>query len=142
MENNRNLPDPAEAREVLADIERAEHAVRDVPWPIWLYAFNAVTLLALPATLLLPDYYSASAILLILAQISVNVWAGRHYTIPWAIPSDMTFRICCYIAVALSVSPFLLDIFTDPTWHVGIAGAIAAPLYLLGCLFHHRNATR
>lgn len=142
MENNDPTIDPEEARAALADIDGAEHAVRDVPWPAWLYLANAFVLLVLPATQVLPGRWPAVAILIILAQVYVNRWAGERYSIPWAVPSDVAFRICCFSALALSCGGFLVASFTEPTWYTTFAGVVAAPLYLLGCVRHHRKATR
>lgn len=142
MENNANTPDPSEAHEALAEIESAERAVRDVPWPLWLYLVNAVLLGSMALTLLLGEQRFWALIAVAGATIAVNSLASRLLDIPWAVPTSRVFTTALLVTAVLLVGAVVITSFTDAAWPVIACAIGAAVVYLIGCAFHHRKATR
>lgn len=142
MENNANTPDPAEAQAALADIENAERAVRDVPWPIWLYLANAVLLGAIAASFLVDTAAPGALLAVAVATITVNVLAARQLNIPWAVPTNRVFQASCVSAAVFLVAAAVISALADSRWPIVACSIGAAVVYLVGCAFHHRNATR
>lgn len=142
MENNDPITDPDEARASLADIDGAEHAVRDVPWPIWLYLVNAALLAMLTVAVSLDDRRTAAITAIALTMIAANYLAARALNIPWAIPSSRVFIGALSVCIVVAVGALMLADVVDTLWPFIALAAGNAVIYLIGCFHHHRTATR
>ena len=69
MENIDRSPSAAQAREALASIQGVQRAVRDTPWPTWLYPTNALLLGAMALTFLLQEHCNGVFITVVLAVV-------------------------------------------------------------------------
>ncbi|AJW38925.1 hypothetical protein NY08_895 [Rhodococcus sp. B7740] len=133
-------PTPAEARTALDDIDRVQRAVRDTPWPVWLYPVNAALLAMFALTALLDSRLAFLGVAAVI--IAVNVVTGYRMGTPWALPTDRGFLTC----VALSgLSVALAQAVGDPSgpaWPVVLLAAAAASIYSIGSILHYRSTRR
>ena len=139
METN-SSPDPAAAREALAQAAADQRAVRDTPWPTWLYPVNAVLLGAYAAATLLDPWHLPAWLALAALMLAVNITVGRRMGTPWVLPTSRGFLTFLVLAAACMVGA----IFTGPE-HPTAVWALAAGAcisYLVGCAFHHRSTRR
>lgn len=139
MENNSPAPNPAEARAALADIDTAQRAVRDTPWPTWLYPVNALLLGAMTLTFALGDdgfvfLLAASATL-----IAVNMLAGYRMGTPFALPTSRVFLASVGAAIACLFAAFVVAELTAKAWPIVVLAIAAAAVYLAGSVVHRRS---
>lgn len=146
MESKKRPSDPVAARAALDDIDTAARSVRDMPWPTWIYFFNAALFAAMCLTRLLGErsftYFAAAA----LAICAVNVWAARRMGIRSAMPSSTGFLVSVIVVGAcLFASMFIPAGYPDAEsyrWIVVALAFAAAASYLLGSLMHYRSTHR
>lgn len=142
MENNNVPPVSAEeARSALTEMEAAQRAVRDTPWPTWLYPVNALLLGAYSLHALIEDWWGLVVALGIAAVIlALNIVVGRRMGTPWILPTSRGFLTCVALAALCMVTAVFLG-HEHPVAIIALAAA-AALLYLLGSVFHHRSTRR
>ncbi|MBO3103505.1 hypothetical protein [Cellulomonas fengjieae] len=142
MEMNQPSPGGAEAAAALAAITSSQKAVRDTPWPVWIYPVNAVLLGAMALTPLTETSGSPALIATAIAVIVANLAAGWHNGAPFALPTSRGFLT----AVVLSALCVVLALVTaDVTGNAlpVIALAVAATTtYAVGSVVHYRSTHR
>ncbi|MEU4422526.1 hypothetical protein AB0F81_18000 [Actinoplanes sp. NPDC024001] len=139
MENNTHVPDPAEAREALASIDTAQRAVRDTPWPTWIYPANAFLLGAMTLTFALGDdgfpfLLAAGAVLM-----AVNVLAGYRMGTPYTLPTSRVFLALVGASTACLFAAFVVSELTAQAWPIVVLAVAAAAFYLAGGVAHRRS---
>ncbi|WP_110239569.1 hypothetical protein [Nocardioides gilvus] len=142
MENN-DLPSVSaeEARSTLAELEAAQRAVRDTPWPTWLYPVNAVLLGAYALHALIEDPWRLAVAMGIAGAIlALNIVVGKRMGTPWILPTSRGFLACVALAAACMVTAVVLG-HEHPALVITLAAA-ATVLYLLGAAIHHRSTRR
>ncbi|MFS8479339.1 MAG: hypothetical protein FWJ93_10370 [Micromonosporaceae bacterium] len=143
METIDRNPDPHEASAGLEAVAEAQRAVRDRPWPLWLYPTNALLLGGLALTGLVESSMLASLVMLVLgvALAALNYWAGRLMGTPFAVPTSRGFRVLA----ALSGAFVIVSLFVraaDLEWAIIVCAAGAAISYGLGSVLHYRSTHR
>ncbi|MGX6608162.1 hypothetical protein ACWKSP_39480 [Micromonosporaceae bacterium Da 78-11] len=136
MENNL---DPAEAREALADIDTAQRAVRDTPWPTWIYPVNAFLLGAMALTFALGDDGFAPLLAASAVLIAVNMLAGYRMGTPFTLPTSRVFVASVVAAAACVLAAFVVAEVTARQWPIVVLAIAAAAIYLAGGLTHRRS---
>jgi hypothetical protein len=139
MENNVPAPNPAEAQAALAEIDTAQRAVRDTPWPTWIYPVNALLLGAMTATFALGEdgfvpFLAAGATL-----IAVNVVAGYRMGTPYTLPTSRGFLALVAAAMACLVGGFIVAEVTTRGWPIVVLAVAATVLYLVAGVVHRRS---
>ncbi|WP_433826426.1 hypothetical protein ACQP2E_30695 [Actinoplanes sp. CA-015351] len=139
MENNVDVPSPSEAREALAGINTVQRAVRDTPWPTWLYPVNALLLGAMTLTFALGDdgfipLLATSAVL-----IAVNTVTGYRMGTPFTYPTSRIFLASVGAAMACILAAFIVADLTTRTWPIIVLAITAAAAYLAGAVAHRRS---
>ena len=139
MENDLDVPNPTEAREALANIDTAQRAVRDTPWPTWIYPVNAVLLGAMTLTFALGEdgfafLLAASAVL-----IAVNMLAGYRMGTPFTLPTSRAFLASVGAAIACVLAAFIVAELTAQPWPIVVLAIAAAAFYLAGGVAHRRS---
>lgn len=142
MENTNVPPVSAEeARSALAEMEAAQRAVRDTPWPTWLYPVNALLIGAYALHALIEDAWRLAVAMGIAGAIlAINIIVGKRMGTPWILPTSRSFLTCVALAAACMVTAVVLG-HEHPVPVITLAAA-AALLYLLGAAFHHRSTHR
>jgi hypothetical protein len=139
MENNTHVPNPAEAREALADIDTAQRAVRDTPWPTWIYPVNALLLGAMTLTFAFGDdgfvYLLAAAATL----MAVNVLAGYRMGTPYTLPTSRVFLALVGASAACLFAAFVVAELTAQAWPIVVLAVATAAFYLAGGVAHRRS---
>ena len=135
-------PDPVAARAALDDVAAAQRAVRDTPWPVWLYPVNALLLGALSLTALLGDQRSTAALAVSLTLVVTNLAAGYRMGTPYAVPTSRAFLTCVAASAACLVAALAAAELTDRTWPVVVLALGATGSYLVGAVFHRRSTAR
>lgn len=135
-------PDPREASAELDAVADVRRAVRDRPWPLWLYPTNALLLGGLALSGLLDSSMLAAFVVLTLAVAlaGLNYWAGRLIGTPFAVPTSLGFRILV-AAAGVFVIVSVLARTADLDWAVACAAG-AAFSYGLGSVLHFRSTRR
>lgn len=142
MENNDGSIDPARAREALAEVASAQKAVRDTPWPTWLYPVNSLLLGAVGLCFLL-DRWSLPALVGVAAAIwAVNLGVGRSTGVPFALPTSKTFLAWVAASTVCLVTASVLASEVDERWPVVVASAGAMLCYAIASWVHHRSTRR
>jgi Kef-type K+ transport system membrane component KefB len=142
MENVSRGPDPAEARDALASIRDVQRAVRDTPWPTWLYPVNAVLLGALALTPVLHEHRSSVLLAVALTVMGVNGTAGYRMGTPWALPTSRGFLAAVVASVSCVVAAFAVTDLTERTWPVVVLAIATTAIYLAGGVIHRRSTGR
>jgi hypothetical protein len=140
METNR--PDAVAAERALAEIDSAQRAVRDTPWPVWLYPVNAVLLGAMALTTLLDEQRSWVWLVTGLAVFGINVLAGLRIGTPWALPTSRGFLTAVAVSAGLLVAALIVSDLTDHAWPVVLLAIATTVSYLIGSVLHHRSTRR
>jgi hypothetical protein len=131
-------PDVAAARAALGEVADAQRAVRDNPWPVWLYPANAALLgLITLSTLLDPTERTSALLALSLAVVGLNLSAGYRMGTPWALPTSRTFLASVGVSVLCFV--LALAVVGSAAWLVPVLAVVATGTYLLGSLAHWRS---
>src|SRR5699024_10581733 len=126
--------------EELSAVADAQRAVRDQPWPVWLYPTNALLLAGLALTGLLASSMLAAftALILGVSLVVVNYWAGRRMGTPFAVPTSRSFRALLVVsAIFLIASLFASD--ANLEWAIIGCAAGAAISYGIGSIVHYRS---
>jgi hypothetical protein len=135
---NVERPDVAAARAALGEVAAAERAVRDNPWPVWLYPANAVLLGLITLSVLLDEDARSRALLaLALTVVVLNVSTGYRMGTPWALPTSRVYLTAVGVAVACFV--VALAVVDAAAWLVPVLAVVATGTYLLGALAHWRS---
>jgi len=142
MESIGQVPNPAEARDALASIDDVQRAVRDTPWPAWLYLINAVLLGAMALTSLLHEHRSGALLAVGLTVVGVNVTAGYRIGAPWALPTSRGFLAAVAASVYCVVAALAVADLIEPTWPVVVLALAATAIYLTGGVVHRRSTGR
>lgn len=142
MESTGRGPDPAEARDALAGIRDVQRAVRDTPWPTWLYPVNAVLLGALASTSLLQEHRSSVLLAVALTVVGVNLTAGYRMGTPWALPTSRGFLAAVAASVSCVVAALAVTDLTERTWPVVVLAIATTAIYLAGGVVHRRSTGR
>ncbi|OZD10347.1 hypothetical protein CH275_01340 [Rhodococcus sp. 06-235-1A] len=137
---NIGRPTPAEARSALDDIDRIQRAVRDTPWPVWLYPVDAVLLALFALTALLDSrvwFLGVAAVI-----IAVNVITGYRMGTPWALPTDRGFLTCVALAGFCVVLAQAVGNPSGPAWPVVLLAVAAFSIFSIGSILHYRGTRR
>jgi hypothetical protein len=140
MESVERPIDPAEAREALAGIDRAQRTVRDTPWPAWIYLVNAMLVGGMALTPLLQEHRSTALLAVALTIIGVNVAAGYRMGAPWILPTSRVFLAAIAVSTLCVVTAVALADPAGRAWPV-VALAVAATVIYLGGGVAHRTTT-
>ncbi|QEW03227.1 hypothetical protein [Microbacterium lushaniae] len=143
METTAAIPDPGEAAASLDAIADAQTAVRDRPWPIWLYVINAL-LLGGVAIAGLVDSSTIGALVvgaLAVALVALNYWAGRRMGAPFAVPTSRGFLLLVAVA-SVFVLGSLLARLADFDWGIIACAVGATSCYSIGAVLHFRSTRR
>lgn len=143
METTVPNPDRHEAAAALAGVADVRRAVRDRPWPVWLYPTNALLLGGLALAGLVQSSMLGSLIVLALgtAIAALNYWAGRLIGTPFAIPTNRGFRILAALS-AVFVIASLFARAADLGWAIVACAAAATVSYSVGSVLHRRSTHR
>ena len=143
MESIGRGPDSVEARDALASIQDVQRAVRDTPWPTWLYLLNAVLLGTMALTPLLQAERRTNALIAIAVTIiGANATAGYRMGAPWVLPTSRGFLAAVGASAFCVVAALAVADVTGRTWPI-VALAVAAPtIYLAGAVAHRRSTGR
>ncbi|WP_432520990.1 hypothetical protein [Kineococcus sp. SYSU DK006] len=139
MASTGGRPDPDEARAALAGIQQVQRAVRDTPWPTWLYPTNALLLGAMTLTFLLEQHRTAAFLAVALVVAAVNLVAGYRMGAPWALPTSRLFLAAVAAAGACVVAALVLADLTRSSWPVLVLAVAATALYSAGAVAHRRS---
>jgi hypothetical protein len=143
METTGRSPSRREAATGLAAIAHAQRAVRDRPWPLWLYPTNALLLGGVALTGLIESSVFAALVALALGSVlaAVNYWAGHALGTPYAISTSRGFRMLAALSGAFVIASVLAPA-DGPGWLVlaGAAGAVIS--YSVGSAVHYRSTHR
>ncbi|WP_432505816.1 hypothetical protein [Kineococcus arenarius] len=142
MESTGGTPSPAEAREALADIESAQRAVRDTPWPTWIYPVNAALLGVMALTFLLEENRTTAFLAVASTIIGVNVAAGYRMGAPWTVPTSRGFLAAVAAAGACVLAALVAADLTERAWPVVVLAAAATAAYLVAGVVHRRSTGR
>jgi hypothetical protein len=142
MENIPGRPDVVAAREALAGVDDVQRAVRDTPWPVWLYVVNAVLLGAMALTFLLDEVRTTALWVVALAVVAVNVGAGYRMGTPWVLPRSRGFLAAVAVAGCCVLGAFVVADLTERARPVVGLAVAAGVVYLLGCVAHFRSTRR
>lgn len=141
MENNLPPVSAEEARSALTEMETAQRAVRDTPWPTWLYPVNALLLGAYALASLIEDGWRLAVWLGLAATIiALNIVVGLRMGTPWILPTSRGFQVGVALAGICMVAAVILGP-AHPALIVGLAVG-STVFYLIGCAFHHRSTRR
>lgn len=143
METIPSHPDRHTASAALDVVAEARRAVRDRPWPLWLYLSNAVLLAGVALTGLIetPIAFALVAGVLAMGLAALNYWAGTRMGTPFAIPTSPGFRICAITAGAFVIASLLARGAGLPWVVVLCAGGVLIS-YGLGAAFHRKSTRR
>lgn len=139
VENIGDRPGGGEAREALASIEDAQRAVRGTPWPIWLYAVNAVLLGAMASTFLLREHGVSTLWALALSMVAINVTTGYRMGTPWVLPASRGFLTAVTISGLCVLAAFVVADVTERVWPVAALAVTATAVYGAGSVAHIRS---
>ena len=139
MESTGGGPDPDQARAALAGIDQVQRAVRDTPWPTWLYPTNALLLGAMTLTFLLQQHRTVVFVVVALLVAGVNLVAGYRMGTPWALPTSRLFLGAVAAAGACVLAASVLSDSTNSRWPVLVLAIVASGLYLAGAVAHRRS---
>jgi hypothetical protein len=139
MENNLDVPNQAEAREALASIDSAQRAVRDTPWPTWIYPVNALLLGAMTLTFALGDDGFVLLLATSAALLVVNMTAGYRMGTPFTLPTSRAFLALVGAVGACLLAAFVVADTTAQTWPIVLLAVTAAALYLVAGVVHRRS---
>jgi hypothetical protein len=139
MENNAYVPNPAEAREALATIDTAQRAVRDTPWPTWIYPVNALLLAAMTLTFALGEDGFVFLLATGAALVAVNALAGYRMGTPYTLPTSRIFFALVGASMACLLGAFVVAELTARAWPIVVLAVAAAAFYLAGGVAHRRS---
>ena len=139
MENNVPVPDPAEARAALATIDTAQRAVRDTPWPTWIYPVNALLLGFMTLTFAWGDDGFVPLLATGAVLFAVNVVAGYRMGTPYTVPTSRTFLALAGAAMACLVAGFVVAELTPRSWPIVVLAVATAAFYLAAGVAHRRS---
>jgi hypothetical protein len=139
MENNLRVPNPAEAREALADIDTVQRAVRDTPWPTWIYPVNALLLGAMTLTFAFGDDGFVPLLATSAVLIAVNVLAGYRMGTPYTLPTSRAFLAAVGATMACLLAAFTVAELTTQKWPIIVLAVAATAVYLAGGVAHRRS---
>ena len=133
-------PTPGEARAALDDIDRVQRAVRDTPWPVWLYPVNGVLLAMFALTALLDSWLAFLGVAAVI--IAVNVVTGYRMGTPWALPTDRGFLVCVALSGFCVALAQVVGDPSGPALPVVLLAAAATTTYSIGSILHYRSTRR
>ena len=136
-------PEPAEAAANLAAVADARRAVRDRPWPIWLYPANALALGTMASTPLLPELAALAAwVASGVAIFVLNFWAGHRMGTPFAIPTSREFGVAVATSTLFLVAALVFG-YVEGADRLVVGCAVGTALsYAIGSLLHYRSTRR
>jgi len=140
METIDPTPDPREAAAALGAVSDAQAAVRDRPWPIWLYPINALLLGGVALAGLVDSAAIGALVIGVLAVclVALNYGAGRHMGTPFAIPTSRGFRVLVAAASAFVIGA-LFARMADLDWAIIACAVGATSCYAIGAVLHVRS---
>lgn len=140
METKERPPGPTEAAADLFAVAAARRAVRDRPWPIWLYAANTLLLGAMATTPLLPDRAALAAWMVSgIGVFALNFWAGHRIGTPFAIPTSRGFGAAVAVSALFLAAALVVGDANGAQWVVLACAAGTALSYAAGSLIHYRS---
>ncbi|GAA3392297.1 hypothetical protein [Cryptosporangium minutisporangium] len=142
MESIDRTPGPAEARDALASIEHAQRAVRDTPWPTWIYPVNAVLVGAMASTFLLAEHGTLALLAVASTVVGLNVAAGYRMGAPWTVPTSRTFLAAVAASFLCVLAAMVVADLTERAWPVVVLAIAATVIYLVGGVVHRRSTGR
>ena len=142
MEINRDEIGPDQARHSLTEIDWAQRAVRDTPWPLWLYPVNTLLLGAVGLSYLLQGSIPWLTVVVALAVVGVNLLAGRITGVPYALPTSRLFLSGVVVTGICLVAVVVVAPVVDRAWPVVVLSLLAMVSYALGSWAHVRSTRR
>lgn len=139
MENNRPAVDPAAAADALAEIDQDRRAVRDTPWPAWLYPVNSLLIAAIGLSFQLPERAMWVTLALSLLLAGANLLAGRVNGVPFALPTSRLFVGLVAVSAVLLLASRTAAREADGPW-LNVAVSLAAgATYAVASRVHFRS---
>lgn len=140
METIDPTPDPGEAAAALGAVSDAQAAVRDRPWPIWLYPINALLLGGVALAGLVDSAAIGALVIGVLAVclVALNYGAGRHMGTPFAIPTSRGFRVLVAAASAFVIGALFARL-AGLDWVIIACAVGATSCYAVGAVLHVRS---
>lgn len=135
-------PDGAEAAAALAAIDRSQRAVRDTPWPVWIYPVNALLLGAMALTPLAEPSDSSALLAVAVTIIVANLAAGWHNGVPFALPTSRGFVSAVALSALFLVLALVVADLVDSAVPVVALAVAAAATYGVGSIIHYRSTHR
>lgn len=140
METIGSMPGRDEAAADLDAVADAQRAVRDRPWPTWLYPANAVLLGGMALTPMLSDSMKLAASLPLAAVVfALNYWVGLRIGTPFALPTNRGFLAAVAIAGLVMVTAVLAGSLDAPDWFFPVCAVGTAVSYGIGSVLHYRS---
>lgn len=139
MENNLHIPNPAEAREALASIDTVQRAVRDTPWPTWIYPVNALLLGGMTLTFALGGDGFVPFLALGAVLVAVNMLLGYRMGTPFAYPTSRPFIASVGAGMACLIAAFVIGETSVRRWPIVVLAIAATAFYLAGAVAHRRS---
>lgn len=138
--DNITPPSADEARAALREAQAAEHAVRDTPWPVWLYPVNALLLGSYALATLVGSGRLLVWLGIAAVMLTINVVVGRRMGTPWIVPTSRGFQVALGVAAACMVAALVVD--RDRPVAVIVLAAAAVVTFLVGSVLHRRSTGR
>lgn len=132
------IPSRHQAAADLDAVAKAQRAVRDRPWPMWLYPVNVLLLGAI--ALLGSTSFVALVVLGLLVGV-VNYGAGYLMGTPFAVPTSRGFLAATTAAMLFLVAAMIAG-FAGLSWLVVLCAAATAISYAVGSILHYRSTRR
>ncbi|MFD0555898.1 hypothetical protein ACFQ3B_02415 [Stackebrandtia endophytica] len=124
----------------LAAVAAAQRAVRDQPWPIWLYPANAVLLATMALTPMLSDAMKLMTCLPLAAVVfGLNYWVGLRIGTPFALPTSRGFLTAVVIAGLILIAAVLAGSLGAPNGIFPLLAVGVAVSYGIGSILHYRS---
>ncbi len=139
MENIERDTTASEARRALESIESAQLAVRNTPWPAWIYPVNAVLLGALALSALVEQDRRTTVFAVMALIIAINVYAGYRTGVPSAMPTSRVFVVLVAASGACVAAAFVVAEMTTAAWPVVVLAVLATAGYLIGGRVHRAS---
>jgi len=143
METIDSTPDPRSAAADLDAIADAKRAIRDRPWPSWLYPVNVIALGGVALSGIIDSSMIAALVTLAFAMVLAiaNSAAGQLIGAPFALPTSRTFRILAAVSAVFVLASLPARLIGSDA--LVIASAAAAMLsYAIGAVVHAASTRR
>ncbi|HEV7949012.1 MAG TPA: hypothetical protein VGP24_04510 [Glaciihabitans sp.] len=143
METIPPAPGRSEAAADLDAVVDAQHAVRNRPWPKWIYPANTVLLGAMALSPLVEDPERLGVwIVVMIAVFTLNYWAGQVIGTPFALPTSRIFLAAVATSGLFLVAALAIGSMASAPWVVVGCAAGSMVSYGIGSVVHYRSTRR